>query len=561
MNTHRAMLPDGAETASRGFRPRRGSPRTITDFFDFSYVRSVVRRRFWLVFFVGALFSALGVAVAFILPPSYRSTATILVESEQIPTELARSTVTASAVEQFQVIQQRIMTRATLLDLADRHRVFANRPEMSPSERVDAMRQAIAFNLNTLARRLADRSMATAVSFSVSMNADNPATAAAVAGELVTLILDRNAALRRARAETTAEFFRQEVDRLGRELSQLEARIVAFQSQNKEALPDSLAYRRNQLDLIQERLQRFEMQRIELEQERNLLRLNLEERSPGQSPLSAMARELDEMRRAYAQRQAILAPTHPEVRRLAATIAALEAALASAPSDPAPSAPEPQPSLLDEQIERRLGVYDARMQFIEGQIVALEEQRTQLERTILETPSVEMEINALRRTYADLETQYKAAQQRLTQAVIGQRIEDRQQGERLEVIEQPVVPEEPQSPNRRRIAAAGILAGFGLGGALAFLLELVSPVVRRPSDIETIEMRPLAVIPYLDTSAERFRRWGVRIAAFLIVFGGSAVGLWMVHTHYLPLETVGQRLVERAGLERPINLVRNRLGL
>ena len=561
MNTHRPLGPDLVEGPAASIRPHRASPRVITDFFDFGYLRSVVRRRFWLVFAIGSLVSALGVLVALILPPTYRSTATILVESQQIPTELARSTVTASAVEQFQIIQQRIMTRSVLLSLADRHGMFTDRTDMSPTDRVDRMRQAIAFNLDTLSRRAANRNFATAVAFNLSVTAESPTVAAAIANALVTMILERNAALRQARAETTSEFFRQEADRLARELSRLEAEIVAFQSENQEALPDSLAYRRNQLDLIQERLQRFEMQRLEVEQERNLLRLTLEQSSPVQAPLSAMARELDELRRALAQRQGILAPTHPEVRRLTASIAALEDALAAAPAveEGIEDAADSQP--LDPLIERRLSLYDTRMQFIEGQILALEEQRTALERTILSTPNVEMEINALRRTYEDIEGQHQAAQARLAQATIGQRIEDRQQGERLEVIEQPIVPDAPQSPNRPLIAAAGIIAGFGLGGGLALLLELVSPVIRRPSDLEVLEMRALVVIPYLDTRTERLRRWGLRIAAVVVVFGGSAAGLWAIHTYYLPLETLAERLVDRAGLERPIALVRTRLGL
>lgn len=558
MNSHSGMAPEVLDRDGAPLRQRRSSPRAITDFFDFGYLRSVVRRRFWLVFAVGAVISALGVAVAFVLPPIYQSSATILVESQQIPSDLARSTVTASAVEQFQVIQQRIMTRSTLLDLAERHRVFEGRPDLSPTERADEMRNAISFRLNELARRAGNWNVATAVSFTVTVTAESPTVAAAVANELVTLILDSNASLRRARAETTAEFFRQETDRLGRELSQLEARIVTFQKENEEALPDSLAYRRNQLDLVQERLQRFEQQRLDLEQERNLLRLSLEERSPERSPLSAMARELDDLRRALAQRQGLLAPTHPEIRRLTGSIASLEAALARAPRIEEPETPRTE---VEAQIERRLSVYDARMEFVEGQILALEQQREDLEQTVLQTPGVEMQINALNRAYEDLEGQYKAAQARLAQATIGQRIEDRQQGERLEVIEQPIVPEQPQSPNRPRIAAAGIVAGFGLGGALALLLELISPVMRRPSDLEVIDMRALAVIPYLDTGAERLRRWAIRIAAVLFVFGGSAAGLWMVHTHYLPLETVAQRVVERAGLERPISLVRRQFGL
>lgn len=539
-------------------RERPGSPRAITDFIDFTYLRSVVRRRFWIVFLMGAIMSALGLVVAFILPPTYRSSATILVESQQIPTELARSTVTASAVEQIQIIEQRLMTRATLLELAETHRVFADQPGLSPSARVDKMRSAIRFDLRVFDQRRA-MSIMTAVAFDVSVTADNPGVAAAVANDLVTRILAQNTQLRQARAETTSAFFRQEVDRLARELDVLGLKIVEFQNENEAALPDNLAYRRAQLDLLQDRIQRFELRRAEIEREKSLLRLGFDEESTS-AAASLLQRELETMRRTLLQRRALLSPTHPEVRALEAGVTAFEAAIAAEP--PAPDdAAKAETSGRDNQIARRLAIYDAQIQVLDAQVATLEEERALVERSILDTPSIEMQINALRRSYADLETQYQSAQSKLAQAVIGERLETRQQAERFEVIEQPLVPEAPQSPNRLKIVVFGVIGGFGAGGGLAALLELMSRIVRRPEDLDAMRIEPIGVIPYLETSGERFRRWLIRILAFLVVFGGVGLGLWLAHTRYLPLDVIAQKVVDKAGLKEPIDLFRRRLGL
>ena len=75
--------------------------------------------------------SAIGLAVASILPPVYRATARMLVETPQIPGNLAQSTVPVNAIEQIEIIQQRLMTRANLLGLADRFDIYADR-EGSP---------------------------------------------------------------------------------------------------------------------------------------------------------------------------------------------------------------------------------------------------------------------------------------------------------------------------------------------------------------------------------------------------------------------------------------------
>jgi len=536
-------------------KDRPGGPRAITDFFNIAYLRSVLRRRFWLVFLVGSVVSLLALVVAFVLPPKYISSATILVESQQIPSELARSTVTASAVEQIKVVEQRIMTRATLLDLAERHGVFAGQPDLTPTERVAKMRGSIWFNLQVF-----DRSgRSSAVAFTVTVSAGDGGVAAAVANDLVTRILAQNAQLRQARAETTSTFFRQEVDRLGRELDTLGADIVRFQKENEAALPDNLAYRRGQLDLIQERIQRFELRRAELEREKSLLGLTIDEAAGGPAPM-LLERELEGMRRTLVQRRALLNPTHPEVRALEAGVAALEAAIAETLST-REQTEQGGDTVRDIRIERRAAIYDAQLQVLDAQIATLDEERVRVERSILDTPSIEMQINALRRAYEDLETQYQGAQTKLAQALIGERLETRQQAERFEVVEQPVAPDKPYSPNRLKILAAGVVAGFGAGGGMAALLELMSRIVRRPEDLEALDIEPIGVIPYVETRGERLRRWSIRLMAVAVVFGGGVGGLWAAHTYYLPLDVIAQKVADKAGLSEPIDLVRRRLGL
>jgi len=56
----------------------------------------------------------MSIVLAVALPSVYRSIATILIEEQEIPTDLVRSTVTTFADQRIQVITQRIMTRANL---------------------------------------------------------------------------------------------------------------------------------------------------------------------------------------------------------------------------------------------------------------------------------------------------------------------------------------------------------------------------------------------------------------------------------------------------------------
>ena len=91
---------------------------------DFRYYLSVFWRRFPYFIVVAAFFTSIGVTVAVLLPTEYEATATLLVESAQIPDELASATVRTAPTEQLQIIEQRLMTRANLLDTANRLEVF-----------------------------------------------------------------------------------------------------------------------------------------------------------------------------------------------------------------------------------------------------------------------------------------------------------------------------------------------------------------------------------------------------------------------------------------------------
>ena len=85
---------------------------------------------------------AAGAAVALLWPPTYLSEGRILVQSQQIPSELVRPTVTSAAQERIQVIQQRTMTRDNLIAIADKFKLFPDkRTLMSATELVARSRR------------------------------------------------------------------------------------------------------------------------------------------------------------------------------------------------------------------------------------------------------------------------------------------------------------------------------------------------------------------------------------------------------------------------------------
>ena len=90
------------------------------------------------LFLICAL-SALVIALK--LPPTYSTSAQLLVEEAQIPDSMIRTADQIDAEQQLQIIEQRLTTRANLLDIARKFDVFENIREMTPDTIVEQMRR------------------------------------------------------------------------------------------------------------------------------------------------------------------------------------------------------------------------------------------------------------------------------------------------------------------------------------------------------------------------------------------------------------------------------------
>lgn len=204
-----------------------------------SYYLDILRRR-WLAFILPvALIAGAGTAAVLIWPPTYLAEGKILVQSQQIPTELVRPTVTSAAQERIQVIQQRTMTRDNLIAIADKFQLFPDkRPLMSVTELVDLMKKStkIAPVDPILDFKQRSRTDNPTIVFSVGFEYGDPAVAARVANELMTRILNEDLRDRTSRATDTSRFLSREVQRLQIENAALDAKIAQLRiAQGKPA--------------------------------------------------------------------------------------------------------------------------------------------------------------------------------------------------------------------------------------------------------------------------------------------------------------------------------------
>ena len=195
------------------------------DLFTPAYIFALIKRRalYFLIPFM--LVSAIGAVVALAWPATYRAEGKILVQSQEIPSDLVRPTVVSLANERIQIIEQRVMTRDNLLAIAKKFQLSQNSWQslVSGTEIVDFVKERT--RIKPLALTLQNERKQ-AIAFTVGFEHEQPQVAMRVANELVTMILNEDVRSRTAFASETTKFLERDAQRLETQLSQLDAQIA-----------------------------------------------------------------------------------------------------------------------------------------------------------------------------------------------------------------------------------------------------------------------------------------------------------------------------------------------
>ena len=512
---------------------------------DFKFYLALFWRRFALFMLVFLTIAVAGITIAYVLPSIYRAQSTILVTPP--PTNTIQGTLTTLPAQELESIRKKMMTRENLRDIADRMRVFEDRPELSPSDQIREMASSTDFQLTAIGEIVrSPRFPPNAVTFAISYRSKDPNVAARVTNELSSLMLDEALRARTEIASKAVRFYEQEAQRFEGQLTDLERQIVLFKTENNDALPAGLPVRMQRAAGIEGQIRDIDVQIQDLTDQRDQIRAAIDNPSllpqTGQ-PLSPEEQQLKALQSQLAVKRGTFSEQHPEIRRLRAEISVLEDIIKEqlANIDTDTGAPS--------QLQLNLNALETQLQRLSAQKQDLSTELAELNVSIARTPDVEMQFNVLNRQLAGIQSQYDNAVNLRNQAERGESVEAQGQGFRYELLQSANVPETPESPNRLLIAAGAIAAGLGAGLGLLVLLEILNQSVRRPVElVNGLGIQPFATIPYIATRSEIIRS-RLRIAASLAVVAiGLPALLYFVHYTYVPLDLLLSNMLERFGL-------------
>ena len=572
---------------------------TDEQFLSVRDILAAVRRRSLPAVAVAAALLALAVPAAMLWPPVYRSSATILIEEQEIPRDLVRSTVTSYADERIQVIGQQVMSRGTLMELIDKFNLYTRERKYTTNEDLlEKMRRDI--RVQTVSADITDRrsGMRTAatIAFKLSFDYREPATAQKVANELVTMYLNENLKTRREKADETNAFLSEEARRLGGRISDLETQIAQFKEHNAGRLPELMQVNEQSRDRTEAQLADVERQTRMLEDRRLYVdsQLALVKES---APLSQNEKALDPeerlrvLRNQYASASAIYSPEHPDVVRLRREIASLEKTVKLTPESRGTETLDEARAELGRLTERysadhpdvvkqrkKVEALESAAQeggeskpagkkatnpiyvslatqgeTIKMEIDSLREQRKQLQSKLAEyrlrveqTPSVEHRYRDLERDRENTVAKYREIRAKEMEAEVATELEKNRKAERFSLIEPPQFPEKPQSPNRPALLLGALVVSVGGGLGAGALTEILDRSVRGARALAALVEAPLlAVVPRVRDEARLRRRRRLLLIAAAALAAVVVLGLAAIHFLFLPLDTLWYAALRR----------------
>jgi uncharacterized protein involved in exopolysaccharide biosynthesis len=240
-------------------------------------------------------------------------------------------------------------------------------------------------------------------------------------------------------------------------------------------------------------------------------------RSLDQAKFSTLQAQLNEALQRYGEK-------HPEVQRLRRQLEDAKAQMeaAPAPSITAPSGPPDNPMYL--QLQNQLADADSQLRGINERAAALENSVAELQKRILQTPTVEAEYSSLQNQHQVALQRYQNFKDKEADAQVAENMEQQSKGETFSVIEPPQFPDVPERPNRRLLMLLGIFMTGMLAAAAMVAVDMLDPRIYEPKSLMAAfgEM-PLATVPYIRTSDElrgrRLRMIGVASVAVIVMAG------------------------------------------
>jgi succinoglycan biosynthesis transport protein ExoP len=509
------------------------------------------RRRQWLAILVFAVPMSAGVSFIAFLPNVYRSTATVLVERQQVPETIVQSTVTSTLETRLQTISQEILSRSRLEALINRFGLYPVLRRRAPLEDViERMRGDIKLELKGVEVR--GQRQAT-VAFTISYLGGDADTVSVVTNTLASFYIEENLKVRERLASGTADFLKIQLTETKKKLDDLEHRVGDFKRRHLGELPQQMETNLASLERLHTQLRINADNQTRSAERRHSLSGQLAEAETllattpiASIPLGAPAiavTDTPELRRVRLKQELTTLRTqyndrYPDVVAKKAELAALEREIAEARARDAKDAPgkdapgkdekpgigqPPTPYVL--RLKESLSEAEADIKVFKSEERRLRESIASYQTRVENVPRREQELRELSRDYDSTGALYQSLLKRFEEAQLAESLEQRQKGEQFRVLDPAIPGPTPDAPKRARLLLIALVGSIGLAIGAAMLAEHFDMSFHSVDELRAFSGVPVLVsIPRIGIEADRVRqRRRARLTA-----GAAFVGLVLI---------------------------------
>ena len=560
-----------------------------------------LRRRKKVLLSIFIVLMSVFLLVAFLLPSVYKSSATILIEQQEIPRELVMSTVTSYAAERIQTIQAQVMSRSNLFKIIDKFNLYDSERKRETSESIiSKMRDDTSLDVISadVVNPSTGRSSSATIAFSLSYEGAKPAQVQKVVSELTTLYLNKNLENRASKALETSEFFQDESERIKVVISKLEKKLAQFKQNNAKMLPQVQRINMQVLQRIESNLMTINTSLLNLEDRKFYLEGRLDQIQPDNPLVQSISTRIKILEAKYASVASRYSESHPDVVVLRNEIAALKSGagysvnnlkkdlkalnielevLSNKYTQDHPDVVAINTKILvlkdkintsqntsrneDETTEFLSDSPDnpayitlkAQLEGVFSEMNALKQQKKdyiqkqeELEQVMLMAPQVEREFLVLQREYDNALSRNQEIKSKQRSADIAKQLEAESKGERFTLIEPPALPEEPVSPNRPAIIFLGLIFSIISSVGFIYVSDSVSETIRGSKGVERVlGVTPLSVIPYHLNIDDIKKNNMMNKGLLLVIVGIFIFTIIIIHFFISPLDVLWFRLLRK----------------
>jgi succinoglycan biosynthesis transport protein ExoP len=536
-------------------------PRRQMDVED--YIDIVRRHRSWIL---GPTFACtvLSVVVAFLWPDSFVATGQIRVVPPKVPSKLVPTNVSEEMTQRITSIYQQIISRPVLTNIIQTYNLYPDDRKRLPIEDIiETMRRDINVGQTVGLGRTSNRSGA---AFSVSFSYSDKRIATKVCSDLISRFVDESVNAQFSSSTLTTAFLDDQVRAAKDALDEIDKKLTSFRGRYMGQMPDQAQMLMTRVSNLEQSIQninsslnRVNQEKLQLETNLRMLReqgaqavANLQSTggvSGSASPdprLVAVDAEIQKLQNTLSVLHESYKDSHPDVQRLLSYLTAkkkqredlvadiqshrLEGTGGKGTAAQTPRLPQDIATGIA-QVQTAIQAKDLETEDLNKQLNDARARIRQYQSQLEASPAALQEYSGLMGEREMAVQRLEDLTQKMQMSSMASEVEKRQQGETLEILEQPIMPTEPSAPKRELIIGAGVFAGLALGVLLAGARELKDTSLKNLKDVRAYtKLTILGSIPLLENDFVLRRRrrlgWLAWAAAFLVgilLMAGSIV--------------------------------------